>query len=98
GSAFEANACNTGNVIGAPATIGSFSACVGGVDGLLDMSGNVQEWTATCFRADAGRSQDLCPGQGGDYLDPPQEARCISADNRQRGGFYPNVGFRCCAP
>jgi formylglycine-generating enzyme required for sulfatase activity len=69
--------------------------CEGGVPDLWDMSGNIDEWSATCSD-DAGAS-DTCSTHGGDYSgDPEGELRCSSTAPRARSAAIAFVGFRCC--
>ncbi|HSP81064.1 MAG TPA: bifunctional serine/threonine-protein kinase/formylglycine-generating enzyme family protein [Myxococcaceae bacterium] len=94
GAAFDARACNTEDVEGkdrelAPA--GAFERCRSGY-GLVDLSGNVAEWTATRYENTLDMTQ-----KGGAFDQPEYAARCSS---RKRGdprlGSL-TVGFRCCA-
>lgn len=74
--------------------------CEGGYKGLLDMSGNVNEWENSCKHSDP----DACHLRGGAFWfmnggDPPAEEdlRCDSSfqfpDPKQ---FSNDWGFRCC--
>ena len=53
--------------------------------GLLDMSGNVSEWTADKS------------ANGGNAVQDGETASCFRSANRSPGSKSPNVGFRCCA-
>ncbi len=98
GNAFQAGACNaTERDAGQVVPVGSLSGCQGGVPGLFDMSGNVEEWQDAC-QGNSGPSDYCLDGTGAfDYGDEPDGTRCDFADNDQRGGQFPDVGFRCCA-
>jgi formylglycine-generating enzyme len=98
GNTFDSAACNgvdmnTGHVV----PVGSLAGCQGGVPGLFDMSGNVEEWQNAC-NGSTGQSDQCLDGTGAfDYGDPPTGTRCDFADSDARNGEFPDVGFRCCA-
>ncbi len=98
GNTFDSTACNgvdmnTGHVL----PVGSLAGCQGGVPGLFDMSGNVEEWQNAC-NGSSGQSDQCLDGTGAfDYGDPPTGTRCDFADSDARNGEFPDVGFRCCA-
>jgi formylglycine-generating enzyme required for sulfatase activity len=85
-----------------------FTSCVGGYDGLYDMSGNVAEWEDSCSGNLDG--SDKCLDRGGSYLDTnvsvgaAPSLQCNSnvhgsakmATNR-RDTRSPEIGFRCCS-
>ncbi len=97
GDAYEPAACNTSDAnLGAPAKVGSFPGCDGGLPGLLDMSGNVQEWEDSC-EAGAGLL-DTCHQRGGAYDNSFGFVRCDDPSAGPRGSADPRVGFRCCSP
>jgi formylglycine-generating enzyme len=98
GNAFQASACNGPELdAGTVLPVGSLSGCQGGVAGLFDMSGNVEEWQDACD-GNTGASDNCLNGNGAyDFGDPPDGTRCDFADSDQRGGQFPDVGFRCCA-
>jgi formylglycine-generating enzyme required for sulfatase activity len=94
GNTFDAATCN-GGVLGAPTDVGSMPGCKGGIPDLWDMSGNIDEWSATCI-GEAGAG-DTCTTHGGDYSgDPEAELRCASQIARARSAVIAFVGFRCC--
>jgi formylglycine-generating enzyme required for sulfatase activity len=98
GNAFDPAACNdiahdAGHVL----PVGSLPACQGGVPGLFDMSGNVEEWQDACS-ADSGPKDSCLDGTGAfDFGDEPGGTRCDFADYDVRSGQFPDVGIRCCA-
>lgn len=95
----EANptACNTTALdVGALSPAGKLAACVGGVDGLHDMSGNAWEWTDGCNETQDDPSNDACPFRGGGYRGELDDAKCATASYVRRGGALQDIGFRCC--
>jgi formylglycine-generating enzyme required for sulfatase activity len=82
----------------APVPVKTLPACVGGVPGLYDMSGNVFEWQDGCEpRRDAGGPlEDDCPATGGDYGEVPSTMRCAAREIHSRHDQVGWVGFRCC--
>lgn len=71
--------------------VGSSPQCEGGVPGVFDMSGNVQEWTATCD--DAGR----CATNGGAFSAGPAFTTCPWVEPIDRFFASEETGIRCCA-
>jgi formylglycine-generating enzyme required for sulfatase activity len=98
GNTFNAASCNTANVDADIAPVKSFPGCNGGVPGLYDMSGNVEEWQDSCDNNNG--ANDNCREQAGtydyDYNDPSGSARCDFMDSDLRGAQLDDVGFRCC--
>jgi len=85
-----------------------FTSCVGGYDGLYDMSGNVAEWEDSC-NASTDLS-DQCLVRGGSYLDTnvsvgtAPSLQCNSnvhgspkMATKARSTRSPEIGFRCCS-
>jgi len=101
GASFQPGACDTKLADGGPApgavAVGSLPKCVGGIPGLFDMAGNVEEWIDSCNDVDGG-PKDPCH-EGGDSFAFKQTgvARCDNADSDERDLQDPSVGFRCCA-
>jgi formylglycine-generating enzyme len=98
GNMFDATACNGVDMnMGHVVPVGSLSGCQGGVPGLFDMSGNVEEWQDSCD-GNTGANDSCRDGAGAfDYGDPPDGTRCDFADQDMRSGQFPDVGIRCCA-
>lgn len=88
--------CNTAQRdAGAVLAAGSLAGCVGGVEGLFDMTGNVSEWNDACQSGDGGADGDQCATRGGSYvsaLDPACNEHSLVA-RRFEGR---TIGFRCC--
>jgi formylglycine-generating enzyme required for sulfatase activity len=72
--------------------------------GLYDMTGNVSEWTSTCFmpypyKADDGREDGQASGprviRGGDYTNGEKDSRCLHRSSLAPDQAAPTVGFRC---
>ncbi len=84
-----------------PADVGSFPGCTDS-RGIVDMIGNVAEWTLSCALSLDGGSpgSDLpCLYRGGSYADSLDTAACgVYGPNVARGAREPWLGFRCCAP
>jgi sulfatase modifying factor 1 len=85
---------NAGDQIVEP--VGSFTGCVGGYAGLLDMSGNVREWEDSCG-AMLG-PDDLCNQRGGSVNSNQPGLACNAANLGTRNSSNDHLGFRCCAP
>jgi len=75
--------------------VASNPKCIGGFDGLSEMSGNVGEWEASC-NAELGRD-DTCRIRGGDKYDKFGDQTCAQDHSRTRGERNESTGFRCCA-
>jgi formylglycine-generating enzyme required for sulfatase activity len=67
------------------------------VDGIMDLAGNVQEWTTTT-PPDAGPL--IRVARGGNFLDaPPNDPDYTATENIRAVTFqYFGVGMRCVAP
>jgi len=96
GNVFDASVCNT---FDGGATVPTGSPCIGGLDGLHDMAGNVSEWINSCAPVDdAGdASSDLCHDMGDSFaFVRTQPARCDNADETHRHDHLDFIGIRCC--
>jgi formylglycine-generating enzyme required for sulfatase activity len=99
GDVFDPAACN-GSGAGPPVAAGSKAACVGGLDGLHDMSGNVLEWENSC---DGTAPNDNCRSRGGSWFYTNEaDLRCDAIPNGPNGSKLPrgtrldDTGVRCC--
>jgi len=73
-----------------PVYTGEMPACAT-VDGVYDMTGNVEEW--------AGTSPETAVLLGGAWDTAKDHARCYRRNDRFGAGYAaPRTGFRCCAP
>jgi formylglycine-generating enzyme required for sulfatase activity len=92
---FESGECNDASAtLGVAAPVTSFPDCVGGYDGIFDMSGNVKEWENSCNGA-AGMD-DLCHHRSGSFASSELDTRCQTAAAVARKAAFSDVGFRCC--
>jgi len=93
GDTFDADACNTEDASHEDrelASAGQFSRCKSGY-GVMDLSGNLAEWTATPYAKNADMTQ-----KGGAYDRPDYAARCSARRNGAPTARAQQVGFRCC--
>jgi formylglycine-generating enzyme required for sulfatase activity len=101
GNAFMTKACNTldfGST--GPVDVALAVRCIGGYNGIYDMSGNVAEWDDACT-ATAGAS-DACLTRGGYFNSyentsaPNTSPTCTAVPRSPRSRRSRQVGFRCC--
>jgi formylglycine-generating enzyme required for sulfatase activity len=104
GNDFEINFCNCKEVgIGATSPVGNFSPQGDSPEGVVDLVGNIWEWTNTLFRdypydPDDGRESREAAGfrvlRGASWVN---DANVVHGMARLDGDFqfYNNVGFRC---
>lgn len=95
GDAYEIGRCNVGLSEGKLEPVKNRDGCVGGVAGLYDMVGNVNEWVDSCT-GDTG-ADDGCYVRESFY-GSSQTATCASVGTRARSSTHMARGFRCCAP
>lgn len=94
GSEYEKTRCNgLDNEANGSVNVGSMD-CEGGTSGLFDMSGNVQEWEASCDGATG--AVDRCRIRGGSYGENQQTLECSYPHEAPRGAKLPRIGIRCC--
>ncbi len=75
----------------APSPVGSFESGNNGW-GLVDMAGNVSEWTSSAHNADA--ESGMRTVKGGSWMDGPTDLRISNYRNIDSQSGYPEVGFR----
>jgi formylglycine-generating enzyme required for sulfatase activity len=100
GNTYEASACN--GTSGLLDDVGTSPQCVGGYNGLFDMSGNVAEWEDSCM---AGAADAACIPRGGAFyngqplpgLDPIQLACPYKFSAVVRSSQAVSTGIRCCS-
>jgi formylglycine-generating enzyme required for sulfatase activity len=83
-----------------PLDVGAAAGCVGGLPGLVDMSGNVSEWEDSCLPStDGDAGADRCLLRGGDYASTTTDGnmQCGVALEIARSSALCYWGFRCCA-
>jgi formylglycine-generating enzyme required for sulfatase activity len=94
GNSFDANACNTEDPSGQDRKLaagGRFSRCRSGY-GVMDLSGNLQEWTSSGYGSGSGKAL-----KGGAFNRPDYAARCSARKNAAPSSRSSEVGFRCCS-
>jgi len=95
GSKFDAAYCNVSEGAGVnrkPGPAGVFPRCRSGY-GVVDMAGNVAEWTASGW----GRGVPDKVVKGGGADQGAYMSRCAARANETASGRAGNIGFRCCA-
>jgi formylglycine-generating enzyme required for sulfatase activity len=84
-----------------PEPVGKATACVGGYDGIFDMSGNVEELIDSCLPdklCDGGPECELCIMMGGGWANRGTDMSCSYENQVLRKGQYDDNGVRCCWP
>ncbi len=77
--------------------VGAAGECRGAdspFNAIVDMVGNVAEWTGGCDTA--GGSAGRCYYRGGSYAAPPWTCLAHPSSTVERDQATPSVGFRCC--
>ena len=105
GNTFEPKACNGAEqgTNGFTVQVASLPQCVGGLQGIYDMSGNVSEWEDSCSDSLGAGSECSVRGGSYNYGDESDDAglgpqlRCADLNQLPRSMTYGDVGFRCCA-
>jgi formylglycine-generating enzyme required for sulfatase activity len=96
GDAFDAMACGGGGGVAGSALgpVALRPRCVGGYDGLHDMSGSVWEWNDAC---DSNDKAGGCHAYGGAYDSTgAQDLACTAVRYWGRMSTAQDIGFRCC--
>lgn len=92
GPNYKGDACNGVDAKqAAPVVPGTFTACAAGE--VLDLSGNVSEWTGACSQ---NTEDGPCQVRGGSYGSAAQQLACAQAEVIARKQTAPTRGFRCC--
>ncbi len=99
----DAGRCNCSNMVNDTTPVGIYPLGASPY-GLLDMAGNVREWTSTVLRpypygADDGREHPAVPGsrvlRGGSWDDVPRGVRAAARLAGNPDLRYADFGFRC---
>jgi formylglycine-generating enzyme required for sulfatase activity len=100
GNTYVPQRCNGKDVDAGLQPVGSFPGCFS-YPGLLDLQGNVNEWTSTCMpeMVDAGALVG-CDIHGGSYSDDLSKGYWLCGGSYfvSRSTTADYLGFRCCAP
>lgn len=86
----KANYKGNGKIKG-PSPVGTFTSGTNAW-GLVDMAGNVWEWTSSA--RDLGESSTKRTVKGGSWMDGPIDLRISNYKNIEGSRVYPDVGFR----
>jgi formylglycine-generating enzyme required for sulfatase activity len=99
GSTFDPEACIGGDYGDSPVLaalpVKTATGCVGGVPGLYDIAGNVNEWEDSCD-AETGAG-DSCRWRGGSYYSLDPDPACSTNEGTPvRTSRSARIGIRCC--
>ncbi len=92
GTTAQRGLCNDDLRDAGPLPVGSLPGCVGGYDGLFDMSGNLDEWNSDCKP-----DHTYCGVRGGRYTNTPTPCGRDPEFGVPPTLNDPLIGFRCCA-
>ena len=101
GSTFDAGRCVDATIDSSrPRDVGK-PACQGGVAGVFDMSGNVEEWVDHCYQVDPPGTGLACFRAGGAYWSDTSAPDWLDCDiwweqSTTMREQSPSTGFRCC--
>jgi formylglycine-generating enzyme required for sulfatase activity len=95
GDEYDATACWGADRPNTALAVKSAEACVGGYEGLWDMSGNLAEWVDSCS-GETGPT-DACHIRGGSLSASAEQLRCDGESATARSTSSNYIGFRCCA-
>jgi formylglycine-generating enzyme len=107
GNLYNTNYCNGADAAGAhPDEVATNANCIGGYNGLFDMSGNVAEWEDSCSAASGASDNCLIRGGNIDNLDvltpsllcnsSTSEGDTPSPATAKRNAKDELIGLRCC--
>jgi len=102
GSTYSGTKCNGAANGGSLLATDQPSTCLD-TWGVIDLSGNVDEWEDSCGDRDptkcpdAGPECDFCFVRGGSFESAQNALGCDASDNDPRSSQLDTVGFRCCA-
>jgi formylglycine-generating enzyme required for sulfatase activity len=99
GNDYIPDACNTAQKnFGGLTEVATVITCVGGYEGLLDMSGNAEEWEDACSEGEDPNDprDDSCHARGGAYWTDGDQSTCAADIAPTRNSQDHSTGIRCC--
>jgi formylglycine-generating enzyme required for sulfatase activity len=93
GNVYQKGKCNDSNTRVYP--VGTYPDCQRA--GIFDLSGNVEEWEASCSAYDNPPESDNCLRRGGAFWGDQAGLSCPAYREAIRGSGDLNMGFRCCS-